>query len=86
MDLIIRQKRIDGYWLTTELHGISGVFTPLLRARTLSNLYKRGIIGAGPIHASTSEDLARLAHEGVSDHKVVCSRNWRQLIAFPKNQ
>jgi NADPH:quinone reductase-like Zn-dependent oxidoreductase len=73
-DLVFRQKRIDGYWLTTELHGFNGIFTPLLRAKTISNLYQRGILELGAIYRVPLEDLARLAQEGVRDHKVVYVR------------
>ena len=73
-DLVFRQKRIDGYWLSTELHGINGVITPLLRARTISKLYQQGIIEMGSFHAIPFEDLARFAQEGVRDHKVVYIR------------
>lgn len=73
-DLVFRQKRIDGYWLSTELHGINGVITPLLRARTISKLTQQGTIEMGSFHAIPFEDLARLAQEGVRDHKVVYIR------------
>lgn len=73
-DLVFRQSRIDGYWLTTELHAINGVFTPLLRARTISKLYQRGTIEMGSVHAIPFEDLARFAEEGLRDHKVIYVR------------
>jgi len=69
--LVFRKQRIEGYWLTHELHGFNGVFTPLLRARQISKLYQKGILATGPIAATSLKDLIPTMDQGVRDSKIV---------------
>ena len=55
--LVFRRQQVEGYWLTHELHGFNGVFTPLIRARMISKMYKKGLFSLGGFKPTALEDL-----------------------------
>lgn len=69
--LVFRKQRIEGYWLTHELHGLRGAITPLLRARKIGQLHRRGVLRGGDFEESTLEDLAAKIEERVSKTKLL---------------
>jgi NADPH:quinone reductase-like Zn-dependent oxidoreductase len=57
--LVFRKQRVEGYWLTHELHGFKGLFTPLIRARRISKMYRRGIFVAADFTLTPLEGLIK---------------------------
>ncbi|HBJ33268.1 MAG TPA: hypothetical protein DDZ51_00605 [Planctomycetaceae bacterium] len=57
--LVFRKQRVEGYWLSHELHGFNGVFTPLIRARRISQMFRRGVLTAGQFVETPLENLVR---------------------------
>lgn len=69
--LVFRKQQTEGYWLTHELHGFKGVFTPLWRARRIASFYQQSILEMGPVTATSLEDLVPTVDQGAQGTKII---------------
>jgi NADPH2:quinone reductase len=69
--LVFRNQRVEGYWLTNELHGFSGAYKPLLRAGQISKLYRRGVFTAGDYRKASLEQLISALDRPTGDGKLL---------------
>lgn len=69
--LVFRHQRVEGYWLTHELHGIHGIFTPLIRARKISQLYRSGLFKVGNVTHCDLSELAAKIDSGNGGSKLI---------------
>ena len=69
--LVFRNQRVEGYWLTHELHGLRGVATPLWRARQIGKLYRRGIFTSGPFLTTSLAKLAEVLESQSGSEKIL---------------
>ena len=60
-DLVFRKKRIEGYWLTDELHS---AITPLSRAAKISKFFKSGVFKVPPVQRCSLETLLETIQSG----------------------
>lgn len=70
-DLVFRQQRVEGYWLTHELQGVNGIIRPLRRARQIIKAYQRNLFSTDFVQAVELEALVEAAEQGIPDVKLL---------------